>query len=154
MTMRFSCTIARCVAAVSLVVGAGAVSAGTITGSAHDFSTQGWSSGQTCLPCHTPHKANITVADAPLWNHALTTATFTLYSSPTMNATLAQPIGVSKLCFSCHDGTVAVNSFGGTTGTTFIGAGEKIGPDLRSEHPIGFTYDSALATADASLKDP
>ena len=35
-----------------------------------------------------------------------------------------------------------------------IGAGSKIGPDLRGEHPIGFTYDAALATTDGSLKNP
>ena len=144
----------RCLEAALLLSGAASVSAGTIAGSAHDFSTQGWSSGQTCLPCHTPHKSNTTVADAPLWNHALSTAVYTLYASPTLNAVLAQPSGGSKLCFSCHDGTVAINSFGGTTGTNFIGSGDKIGPDLRSEHPIGFTYDTTLASTDGSLKNP
>lgn len=151
---RLSRAVARCLSASLLMVGANAALAGTIGGSAHDFSGQGWSGGQICLPCHTPHKANITVADAPLWNHALSTATYQLYASPTLNATMGQPGGGSKLCLSCHDGTVAINSFGGTTGTTFIGTGDKIGPDLRGEHPIGFTYDAALATADASLKNP
>ncbi|MDH5331684.1 MAG: cytochrome c3 family protein [Aquincola sp.] len=142
----------RTIGTALLFTVAGIASAGTITGSPHDFSTQGWSGGQICVPCHTPHRANTTVADAPLWNHALTAATFTLYGSPTLNATIGQPSGGSKLCFSCHDGTVAINSFGGTTGTTFIGTGDKVGPDLRSEHPIGFTYDAALVTADGSLK--
>jgi len=144
----------RVLSGLVLAAGSAVAWAGTMAGSAHDFSAQGWSAGQICVPCHTPHKSNIAVADAPLWNHALTTATFTLYTSPTLNATMTQPGGGSKLCFSCHDGTVAINSFGGTTGTTFIGAGDKIGPDLRSEHPIGFTYDTALATVDGSLKNP
>lgn len=146
--------LARCLGAAALTLGAGAALGATIGGSAHDFSTQGWSAGQICLPCHTPHKATTTVADAPLWNHALSTAVYTLYTSPTLNATMAQPGGGSKLCLSCHDGTVAINSFGGTTGTSFIGAGDKIGPDMRGEHPIGFTFDAALATADGSLKNP
>ena len=150
--MRFWMKLTRSIGATLLVAGAGLASAGTIVGSPHDFSGQGWSGGQICVPCHTPHKANITVADAPLWNHALTAATFTLYSSPTLNATIAQPGGGSRLCFSCHDGTVAINSFGGATGTTFIGAGDRVGPNLRSEHPIGFTYNDALATADGSLR--
>lgn len=154
MTVRFSRLLGQCLGAALLIWGAGAASAATITGSAHDFSGQGWSQGQICLPCHTPHKANTTVADAPLWNHALSTAVYTLYSSPTLNATMAQPGGGSKLCLSCHDGTVAINSFGGTTGTSFIGSGDKIGPDLRGEHPIGFTYDAALATSDGALKNP
>lgn len=146
--------LARCIGATLFMVGANLGFAGTIVGSAHDFSRQGWSGGQICVPCHTPHKANITVADAPLWNHALSTTTYQLYASPTLTATMGQPGGGSKLCLSCHDGTVAINSFGGTTGTTFIGAGERIGPDLRGEHPIGFTYDAALAAADGSLKNP
>lgn len=154
MNARLFRLIGKCLGAAMLMWGATAASAATITGSAHDFTGQGWSGGQICVPCHTPHKANTTVADAPLWNHALSTAVYTLYSSPTLNATLAQPGGGSKLCLSCHDGTVAINSFGGTTGTTMIGAGSKIGPDLRGEHPIGFTYDAALATTDGSLKNP
>lgn len=154
MTISFFSALGRFAGATALWLGAGAVAAATITGSAHDFTSQGWAAGQVCLPCHTPHKANTTVADAPLWNHALSTAVYTLYSSPTLNATLAQPGGGSKLCLSCHDGTVAINSFGGTTGTSFIGAGDKIGPNLRGEHPIGFTYDAALSTTDGALKNP
>jgi hypothetical protein len=131
--------------------------AGTIVGSPHDFSTQGWSGGQICVACHTPHNANTTVTAAPLWNHAVTTKTYLLYSSPTLQTTVAQPDGASKLCLSCHDGTVAIDSFGGATGTNFmtgdhaVGAGPK---DLTDDHPISFTFDTALATADGGLFDP
>ncbi|MBA4178782.1 MAG: cytochrome C [Leptothrix sp. (in: Bacteria)] len=154
MNVRFARLLGRCLGTALLILGAGAASAATIAGSAHDFSVQGWSGGQICLPCHTPHRANTTVADAPLWNHALSTAVYTLYTSPTLNAVLAQPGGGSKLCLSCHDGTVAINSFGGSTGTNFIGGRDKVGPDMRGEHPIGFTYDTTLATNDGSLKNP
>lgn len=133
--------------------------AGTITGSAHDFSTTGWSGGQICVACHTPHGGNTTVTDAPLWNHAVTTATYTLYSSGTLNAgPLAQPSGVSKLCLSCHDGTVAIDSFGGATGSNFMTGPKAVGAaaqgSLANDHPIGFTYDTAVATADGALYDP
>lgn len=127
---------------------------GTITGSAHDFSTSAWSGGRICVACHTPHKADTSVSDAPLWNHTNSTATYTLYSSPTLNATVGQPGGGSKLCLSCHDGTVAINSFGGVTGTTMISSANNIGTNLKASHPVGFTYDTALATADGSLHDP
>lgn len=137
--------------------------AGTITGSAHDFSRAGinFTGGQICVACHTPHGRNITVTDAPLWNHALTTASYTLYSSGTLNAgPLAQPSGVSKLCLSCHDGTVALDSFGGSTSTTAgvmtgtkaVGAAAQ--GSLANDHPIGFAYNTALATADGALYDP
>jgi predicted CXXCH cytochrome family protein len=71
-----------------------------------------------------------------------------------MNATGAVLGATSKLCLSCHDGTLAVNSFGGATGTTFITGASNLGTALTNDHPIGITYDTALATADGSLKDP
>ncbi|MEN8179107.1 MAG: cytochrome c3 family protein [Pseudomonadota bacterium] len=140
--------------------------AGTITGSAHDFTDAiGWQSGedQICVFCHTPHNADITVSDAPLWNHALTqVTTYTLYNlSPTFDgvATITQPEGTSLLCLSCHDGTVAVDSFGGTNdGTYFLSGskdiGEPTGDGLLNDHPISFTYDEPLATLDGGLFDP
>ena len=128
--------------------------AGTLSGSAHDFSTLNWSGGKICIACHTTHNSNTTVADAPLWNHKLTTTTYTLYTSPTFKGTATQPGGNSKLCLSCHDGTVAIDSFGGTTGTTMIKPENNLGTSLKDDHPIGFTYDTALANLDGSLFDP
>ena len=127
-----------------------------ISGSAHDFSADGWnSSGAICRPCHTPHNAMTTVANSPLWNHTVTTATFTVYSGMgTMNATVGQPTGVSKLCLSCHDGTVALNSFGGATGSSYITGNDNMGTNLSNDHPISFTYNSTLATADGELHNP
>ena len=46
-------------------------SPGSIVGSAHDFSTYGWSDGEICLPCHNAHRTDTLVTDAPLWNHEL-----------------------------------------------------------------------------------
>ncbi len=126
-----------------------------IAGSAHDFSPETWNaSGEICIVCHTPHNAVVST-DAPLWNHELTTQTFTLYSSPTLDATVVQPTGSSKLCLSCHDGTVALENFGGTTGgTNFVTGNALVGIDISDDHPISFTYDNALATADGGLFDP
>lgn len=138
------------------IVGFATLSQAGITGSEHDFSGDSWSNGQICLPCHTPHNADTTVAEAPLWNHEVTTATYTLYSSPTFDATPGQPGGNSKLCLSCHDGTVAIDSFGGAGGTPgdFISGGELVGTDLSDDHPISITYDAALVTLDGGLADP
>jgi len=126
-----------------------------ITGSDHDFSSETWnSSGEICIVCHTPHNSTV-VAGAPLWNHSTTSTTFTLYSSGTMDATLGQPTASSKLCLSCHDGTVAVDNFGGTTtGTDFITGSELVGTSLADDHPISFTYDATLATTDGGLHNP
>lgn len=156
-------TIARKIITVGAAAAASlfgaSVWAGTISGSPHDFSTQGWSGGQICVACHTPHGGNTSVSDAPLWNHTVTSAVYTLYSTSTLNAgTLAQPSGVSKLCLSCHDGTVAVDSYGGSTGSNFMTNSKAVGStangSLANDHPIGFVYNGALATADGALYDP
>jgi len=105
--------------------------------------------------CHAPHN---TTATGPLWSHATTTATYTLYASATMNATSGQPGAASKLCLSCHDGTIAINNFSGNTGSATAAIGSSnvnhIGTDLSNDHPIGITYDTALATSDGKLADP
>jgi predicted CXXCH cytochrome family protein len=148
-------------AAALLLCAANSAMAGFISGSAHDFSTlPGNTSKGICIACHTPHKADVGTVDAPLWNHANTTATYTFYGSSTMNAAAPSGVsGVSKLCLSCHDGTVAIDSFGGATGSTKITAaaykaGSNIGVSLSDDHPIGIQYDAALATADGSLHNP
>jgi predicted CXXCH cytochrome family protein len=90
-----------------------------------------------CIFCHTPHRAlmgdgmtNASLLNAPLWNHELTTATYTVksrYTTPVFNAVLngtslsngtlallsTPPTtvdGATRLCLSCHDGTVAVGA--------------------------------------------
>jgi predicted CXXCH cytochrome family protein len=125
-----------------------------ITGSKHDFSSASWNgSGQICKPCHTPHDAMTGLE--PLWNHALSTATYTTYSSATMNATVGTPDGSSKLCLSCHDGTVALENFSGrTNGTNMLSGTDNLGTALSNDHPVSFTYDGSLATADGGLKTP
>ena len=148
-------------AAAALTWASLSVRAATIAGTPHDLSTKGWGTTETCKFCHTPHMAQ-NVAGAPLWNHATTVATYTLYSSATFqgSGTQSQPGPTSKLCLSCHDGSVAVDSFanGGVVaaGTHFISTTNRVGfgGSLTSDHPIGFTYDAALATSDRHLVTP
>ena len=75
---------------------------GGIRGSAHDFSNAGWSEGQMCVMCHTSHGGDTSAIGGPDWNHQLSSATYVLYSSRTMDATPSQPSGVSKLCLTCN----------------------------------------------------
>lgn len=129
-------------------------SSSEIEGSAHDFSAID-PDEQICIFCHTAHNADTSVVDAPLWNHAVTTRTYQLYNSPSMNAVTEQPSGESRLCLSCHDGTVAVDSYGGNQGVIFLGGDVAIGADeLTNDHPISFTYDDALAADDGELHPP
>jgi len=124
-----------------------------LASSHHDFGGQGWSGNEMCRPCHTPHGSDTAITDAPLWNHTLSSATYQLYSSSTLDAAPMQPLGASKLCLSCHDGTVALDSFGGQTGGTSITFG-SIGLNLANHHPISMAYNSAVAATDGQLHDP
>ena len=136
---------------------AGQASAGTIVGTDHDFSGSGFSGGQLCVVCHTPHNADTSVSTAPLWNHEQTVTVFTMYTSPSMDAASdGEPTGTSKLCLSCHDGTVAIDSFGGNTGTVFMSGNGVVGldGDLADDHPISITFDTALSVTDPGLHDP
>jgi predicted CXXCH cytochrome family protein len=144
-------------AAVLLALGATAAQAaiGTVVGSKHDFSASGpnvaykGTTTQVCVYCHAPHNTSTT---GQLWNRAANVASYTLYTSSTLATTTGQPGGVSKLCLSCHDGTIAIDSFGGATGTKMAAGSALIGTDLSNDHPIGFTYNAALVTSNPSLK--
>jgi predicted CXXCH cytochrome family protein len=125
--------------------------AAALQGSAHDFSTYGWSGGEICILCHGPH--GTPGAEAPLWNHAISNATYVLYDSPTMAEPTEQPGpgGISRLCLSCHDGTTAIDYFGGTQGTTYIDAinpNALVGTDLSNDHPIGVYWNHQEQTHD------
>ncbi len=135
---------------------------GQISGTAHDFSGTAWnSSGEICIVCHTPHNADPYgdgISDAPLWNHdADMTTSYTLYTGYDMQATPGQPVGVSKLCLSCHDGVIALDAFGNAAGTPAnrLGAGDPgfVDVDLSDDHPVSFTYN-ATVPADNEIYDP
>lgn len=132
-----------------------------------------------CVWCHAPHHA-LKPADfagdidyLPLWNHTTTTMVYQPYTNgadePADPSHLAQsevlanqPGGVSKLCLSCHDGSVAVNEYGFACGDlrssgvrkgdtpAFIQCQYKIGEggDLTNHHPIGFTYQDVSTVDD------
>lgn len=121
------------------------------------MSGKGYSNGEICVVCHTPHNADTSVTAAPLWNHELTAVTFAMYSSPTLNASQdAIPTGSSKLCLSCHDGVTAIDSFGGNTGSILMSGSAAIGSgsNLTDDHPISILYDLALSSMDRDLYNP
>jgi predicted CXXCH cytochrome family protein len=133
-----------------------------IGGSAHDFSAQGWSGGEICVVCHTTHNGPV-AQGAPLWNHTLTTGGtgWSLYVGVDMQATPLDPAagqpgeGISTLCLSCHDGTVALDSFGAAPGTsTFIGdinTAANVTTNLTDDHPIAIPFNNALQP---DMQDP
>jgi predicted CXXCH cytochrome family protein len=114
---------------------------------------------QVCIFCHTPHNAT---SDAPLWNRYASGANYQPYSSTTTKAIIGQPTGSSKLCLSCHDGTIALGKVRSraddipfTRGVTRMPPGRSnIGTDLSDDHPISFRYDTQLTKQDIQLYDP
>ena len=129
----------------------------------------------------------------PLWNHGDGSGNVTLATTWTMyghgNVTIGdptdpngntdmqgsawknttQPGGVSKLCLSCHDGSIAISAYGNFKGSTIssqdststmkiasraaIGGLTGTNGDLSNHHPIGFVYQTAF-NADTELADP
>ncbi len=129
----------------------------SIRNSKHDLSSTSTTIGakstnvdELCVFCHTPHSNQSTTM---LWNRTASSATYTVYTSPSMEAAGGQPGSASKNCLSCHDGTVAFNSLinspGGVTPTmtsaTMSGV-NSLGTDLSNDHPIGFVYSTHQGT--------
>jgi predicted CXXCH cytochrome family protein len=155
---------------ISLLLTSGlTASADSIVNSVHNLSAAGpgtikaSTEANLCVFCHTIHRST---GDTPLWNHSLSGVTnYIVYSSArltSLNITVPQPNGSSRLCLSCHDGTVALGSVSSRTmpiamqgGTTTMPSGpNNLGTDLSSDHPISFTFDSNLAQHDPEIKDP
>ena len=114
---------------------------------------------EVCVFCHTPHNAT---GDGPLWNHAMSAAAYTPYSSSTLKAAVGQPTGASKLCLSCHDGTVALGMVGSRPapipmqgGSSAITSGRSyIGTDLSAHHPVSFDYQTTYAAVPGEYRAP
>ena len=62
---------------------------------------------RVCIFCHSSHNAS---PEGPLWNHETTPRQFQTYNRSTMVGNPEAPNGATKLCLSCHDGTVAVGA--------------------------------------------
>lgn len=113
--------------------------------------------GEACRYCHTPHAANPV---APLWNREDPGTYYQTYESSTLVAHVPQPTGSSRLCLSCHDGTIALaqtynaNNAGGYTVYLSPQDTGYLGTDLSDDHPISFIYDAGLATSKHTLRSP
>ncbi len=113
-----------------------------------------------CIFCHTPHNA---APDSPLWNRELEPQIYTVYASPTLGAgVLPQPSGSTKLCLTCHDGTVAMgavlNPPGGIamSGSSTLPPGSlsDFGLDLSGHHPVSFSYSASLPNVELQPSPP
>ena len=146
-TVRWAKEATAALATILMLSSTSTATAG-IQGSVHDFSQQGWTGGEFCIVCHTPHDSS-NHEQAPLWNHTTSNAVYELYSSPSLVYEPEQPGpgNLSRLCLSCHDGTVAIDSFGGTGGSTTVTGRANLGTNLRDDHPVGVYWDHQTGTS-------
>lgn len=135
-------------------------------GSPHDFSGQDAGSDQRsgrtvktgpCTFCHTPHRAQGTKL---LWNHTYSNNTYTWTeitqtTGGTPLPTITQDwTGPTKLCLSCHDGSVAIGDIAWFNRQAWTG-GRAINKDrhdsgskniasttgnMRGNHPVAHPY--------------
>lgn len=107
-----------------------------------------------CIFCHTPHNAT---PESPLWNKELDANVYDVYTSDTMQTEVEQPTGATKLCLSCHDGTIALGAVvNPSSGIAMISGSSGIptstlsnfGLDLRGHHPVSFNYNNSLPNPD------
>src|SRR5437763_9762877 len=97
----------------TFISGAWGADASSILNSPHNLSARGpgqiraVNESQVCIFCHTPHNASPV---QPLWNRNMPVSAYKVYSSGSLHAKPSQPTGSSKLCLSCHDGTIALGS--------------------------------------------
>lgn len=147
-----------------------------VTGTKHNLSMYGpgairsnASTTEVCVFCHTPHFSR---PGTPLWNKRDPGTTYTIYGTATLtvNNTMGQPTGSSRLCLSCHDGTIAIGALlnapgaavaqtlemlgvdSGTGALTSTSA-SNIGSDISNDHPISFSYSSSYPL-NSEIKDP
>ena len=112
MKRRSASIVALLVMTVPFTLGAG--KSNSVFHTKHNLSISGpgeirsYTESRVCIFCHTSHNASV---EGPLWNHETTSPSqFKAYDRPTMKGQAEQPSGATKLCLSCHDGTIAVGS--------------------------------------------
>jgi predicted CXXCH cytochrome family protein len=112
---------------------------------------------RVCVFCHTPHNA---FPRTPLWNRDLGPQNYEIYESSTIVARPKQPDGPSRLCLSCHDGTVAIGAVlrpaEGIAMTREITPERPsyIGTFLKDDHPVSFSYYESLTNPEIRTNLP
>jgi predicted CXXCH cytochrome family protein len=119
---------------------------------------------RVCVFCHAPHNANPLT---PLWNKNIEGVNYSLYTPYTSSTMVSPPpsegpTGATRLCLSCHDGTIALGAVlqpseqismtvaGGLPPTS----PSYIGTSLESHHPVSFSYYDSLPNTELAPAPP
>lgn len=157
--------IALLLCAAGVFSGPPAVAKMSIVYSKHNLSASGpgqikaLTENRICIFCHAPHNAT---ALTPLWNKKLEAVNYTPYTSTTMVAPSSTPTGPSRLCLSCHDGTLALGDVvQPSSGIAMNVAGgipssspSYFGTSLTSHHPISFSYSQSVSNPEINPVPP
>jgi predicted CXXCH cytochrome family protein len=148
------------------VLGLAAFGQGTsVVDSKHDlsfvFGSGTVANNEVCKPCHTPHNVPAANQDlSRLWNHEINPASaYTLHG--TGASYMAGLDETSRKCLGCHDGTIAIDAYGGHEGASVGKMGATVGVDttgfvigaggnLEHDHPVGVQYNTASRMAAAT----
>jgi len=147
-----------------------------VVGSVHDISAFAANSGgavladnegRVCIFCHTPHHASEDASlgtTNPLWNHQVTTQVYQPYKTSTFDSAGSMIggdplLGSSRLCMSCHDGSIAIDTHGGSipqAGGAMLSGNKVVGSttSTTSDHPIGIHYLGLQQAEPTKLRDP
>jgi hypothetical protein len=97
----------------------------------HEFTPGNWEFSERCNPCHVYNAENSNADNGYLIDYesdSLSSADSTYLS------------GISKICFTCHDGTVATFGHNGNTDQTTVGDGTS------NNHPVSVIYQVGDST--------
>jgi predicted CXXCH cytochrome family protein len=143
----------------------------TILGSKHNFAVgstaevRSSTEQRVCTFCHSPHLPKPAPA---LWSHEESAvAEYGPYTSTTLGSQVGQPgtADSSKLCLSCHDGTVALGNMADGASIPFVqGSQYRLPPsspsnlykgtNLAANHPFSFQSANTIETQAPPAKDP
>ena len=123
-----------------------------IRGTQHDFSGIGTPPTSLCVFCHTPHMAR---SQALVWNHTLSSNTFSWDVPKTVSGTPYPTFqgdtykGTTAKCLSCHDGSVAIGDVASWNGggqhsllNQFVSDAFQVGRggNMGKNHPVAMPY--------------
>lgn len=160
---------------VLAVFAATAAMALSVVNSRHDMVASGFATGtggstEVCIFCHTPHGAQVSVTQAPLWNNRLSanildTGIYNSYA--VINGVSMKSFTVSeaqinatdaRLCLACHDGGVGEPVNQPNSGimeislVTLMDSNALLGTDLSNDHPIGMDLGPTPKTSDPGIR--
>lgn len=106
----------------------------------HDFTGTQWNGDQSCTPCHFLSVSSTDSSNAPLWYLQKKAPAFIVFSKYRSNKIFGQPLGNSKLCLSCHDGTIAAEKHVTAKKITIEPETGLLSFSSSDEHPISIPY--------------